>query len=251
MTLDDDDDVKMPVTPMWRWRWLYYLPVFVRLLDGALTVGLVSGKYIKSNLVKNMQTSTPMNLIMDFLVQKMFMVFDLIPLLSPPEYFGWIVRSPLLLAPLSFIVRHVLQTRPFIVALRVAGISPGFWWWRPCSGSPAKCAWSRCFESPDNRNSHFKDAKETNQEGNGNERQDKHVEDEESLAPLGGWVDLVAANPPGDFALMVKTNTNSLSMKAPNWKVPHSGKRGRRGILYWEMFTLKIFCHIEVIFDHK
>ena len=42
------------------------------------------------------------------------------------------------------------------------------------------------------------------QKGDGDEGEDEHVEDEESLAPLGGWVDLVTTDPPGDFALMEK-----------------------------------------------
>ena len=39
------------------------------------------------------------------------------------------------------------------------------------------------------------------------------------MAPLGGWVDLVAADPPGDFALMVRTNTYSLLMKIPGCQI--------------------------------
>ena len=66
---------------------------------------------------------------------------------------------------------------------------------------------------------HFlQNAIKTYQKCDGNEGKDQHVEDEKSLAPLSGRIDLVAPNPPRDLPLNIDFSSSFLVLVSAEFK---------------------------------
>ena len=114
---------------------------------------------------------------------------------------SWIfwMKSAISIAPLTWRTNIWLWVFFFISLFRK--IWPAVWWWRPCSGSPARCSCSHCSGSP----GPWSESKEVPETKIVFEHQlgkqtfgiiYQHVKNEELLTPWSCWVDLVASHLP-------------------------------------------------------